>query len=82
MGYRVKLDEALSRTLASTLESVAYEVKTVVGQDILVLQPERGSLKDFRALLEWVIGAHPLENLSQCVAIATPGRLRVRRPAK
>lgn len=49
---------------------------------ILVLRPERESLLAYAALLDWVLERFPLEELVGTVAVATPQRLRVRRPPR
>src|SRR5437879_4864031 len=47
---------------------------------ILVLRPERESLREFRRLLERVLAKHRLESLSGCVTVASFRSIRVRRP--
>jgi predicted nuclease of predicted toxin-antitoxin system len=48
---------------------------------ILLLRPNRQSVIEYLAMLNWVLDNDQLEALAGCVAVATKNRLRVRRPA-
>ena len=47
---------------------------------VLLLRPNENGIVHMRDLIQDVLKLGNLENLSACVAVATPGRLRVRRP--
>jgi hypothetical protein len=48
---------------------------------ILLLRPNRESLIEYIALLNWILDRYPLQSLARCNAVATRGRLRIRRPS-
>ena len=47
---------------------------------VLLLRPNENGILQMRELIRDVLNLGKLENLAGCVAVATPGRLRVRRP--
>lgn len=47
---------------------------------VLLLRPNENGVLQMRDLIRDVLELGNLENLAGCVAVATPGRLRIRRP--
>jgi predicted nuclease of predicted toxin-antitoxin system len=47
---------------------------------VLLLRPEEEGIPQSKQLIDEVLKLGMLEKLSGCIAIATPGRLRIRRP--
>jgi len=47
---------------------------------VLLLRPKEKGILQLRKMVEDVIKLGNLDNLSGCVAVASPGRLKVRRP--
>jgi predicted nuclease of predicted toxin-antitoxin system len=48
-------------------------------QGILLLRADRESLIEYKALLEMVMQAHPLESLVGSITVASPRGIRIRR---
>lgn len=47
---------------------------------LLLLRPNENGILQMRKLIEDVLKLSNLENLAGCIAVASPGRLKVRRP--
>lgn len=47
---------------------------------VLLLRPEEEGIPQLKQLIDEVLKLGMLEKLSGCLAVATPGRLRIRRP--
>jgi predicted nuclease of predicted toxin-antitoxin system len=47
---------------------------------VLLLRPEEEGIPQLKLLMDEVLNLGILQNLSGCIAVATPGRLRIRRP--
>jgi predicted nuclease of predicted toxin-antitoxin system len=47
---------------------------------VLLLRPDEDAIPQMKDLIQEVLKLGILENLGGCIAVATPGRLRVRRP--
>jgi len=55
-----------------------YEPGTHFG--VLLLRPEEDGIPQLKLLISETLKSGMLEKLSRCIAVATPGRLRIRRP--
>jgi predicted nuclease of predicted toxin-antitoxin system len=47
---------------------------------VLLLRPEEEGIPQLKLLMDEVLNLGMLDKLSGCIAVATPGRLRIRRP--
>lgn len=47
---------------------------------VLLLRPEENGIPQLKLLISEVLKSWVLEDLTGCIAVATPGRLRIRRP--
>ena len=47
---------------------------------VLLLRPEEEGIPQLKLLVDEVLKLGMLEKLSRCIAVASPGRLRIRRP--
>jgi predicted nuclease of predicted toxin-antitoxin system len=47
---------------------------------VLLLRPDENGILQMKGLIQDVLNLGDLESLEGCIAVATPGRLRVRRP--
>ena len=47
---------------------------------VLLLRPEENGIPQLKLLISEVLKSGMLEKLSRCIAVATPGCLRIRRP--
>ena len=47
---------------------------------VLLLRPDEEGIPQLRLLVDEILKSGMLENLTGCIAVATPGRLRIRKP--